>query len=183
VVRTLLVALGMLATIVAAGFGLQVATLGRPGPARITLVHTLDRLSAFHTSSATIDLTGRRLVASCLDRWIGDSRASVVVLDRHTRLPEIGGHLLLDGPRSFVEFQLAGCPRPLLRWLTTELVQGTPIESRRTTADGQASFLLRLPKTRPALALVISRKTKLPVELIIDGRLRGSSDLAYGAAT
>jgi hypothetical protein len=170
--RTIAVALAVLAAIGGASLLVQSGALGRPTTARLELVRTLQALTEYRRSSAVIQAGARRYVASC--------RHHYVIVNGHL-LPEISGRLVHRGGLGSVVFELAGCPRPLERRLSADLLGGAPFEIRRIEVDGVRAWEVRVPGTRPPLELFLSRRTRLPVELTLHGRrMRGSSDVAYG---
>jgi len=167
--RTLAVALAVLAAIGGASLLVQTQALGRPTVARLELVDTLQALTEYGRSSAVIQVGGRRYVTSC--------RHHAVKLNGHL-LPEISGRLARRGESGV--FELAGCPRPLERLLSADLLGGASFEIRRTEVDRVPAWETRLPGTRPPLELFVSIRTGLPVELTIRGRrMHGTSDVAY----
>ena len=48
------------------------------------------------------------------------------------------------------------------------------------TRLGHPVYIVRVPRRRPQFEVVISQKTKLPLELGLLGPLRGTSLLTYG---
>jgi hypothetical protein len=169
--RTLAVALAVLAAIGGASLLVQTQALGRPTTARLELVDTLQALTEYRRSSAVIQIGARRYVTSC--------RHHAVKLNGHL-LPEISGRLIDRGGLESAVFELAGCPRPLERRLSADLLGGTPFEIRRILVEGVPAWETPVPGTRPPLELFVSPRTGLPVELAIRGRrLRGTSDVAY----
>ena len=171
-VRTLAVALAVLAAIGGASLLVQTQALGRPTTARLELVDTLQALTEYRRSGAVIQVGARRYVTSC--------RHHAVKVNGHL-LPEISGRLIHRGGLESALFELAGCPRPLERRLSADLLGGIAFEIRRTEVDGIRAWEIRVPGTRPPLELFVSTRTGLPVELTIRGRrMRGTSDVAYG---
>lgn len=178
--RTAIVAVATIVGTAIVAFALQMTALGRPTNGSLALVATLHRLSKYQHSTATIDLAGHLYNTSCRDQWLGDRRAAKVLVDDRRQLLEVGGRLEDTGRIAWAEFQLAGCPRPLLHWLTTELTRYNVVDARRGEADARPAIIFRLPKARPKIAVVVSAATSLPLEVVLSGRLRGFSDLAYG---
>jgi hypothetical protein len=172
VLRTIAVALMLLAAIGGASLLAQTGALGRPTTGRLELVHTLQALTEYRRSSAVIQAGARRYVTGC--------RHHYVTVNGYL-LPEISGRLLQRGGLEATVFELSGCPRPLVRRLSADLLGGAPFDIRRVKADGVRAWEVRLPGTRPLLELFVSRRTGLPVELALHGRrMHGSGDVAYG---
>jgi hypothetical protein len=170
--RTAVVALALVAAIGAASLLVQTEVLGRPTTAQIELVRTVQALRKYRHSSAVVQAGARRFVTSCRHQYVAvDGRL----------LPEANGRL--DHHRGFdaTAFELAGCPRPLVRRLSAELLGGARLEIRRVRVDGVRAWALSAPGTQPSLELYVSRRTGLPVELILQGRrIHARSDVTYG---
>ena len=169
--RTIAVALAVLAALGSASLLVQTQALGRPTTARLRLVRTVQALSKYGRSTAAIRVGTRRYVTSC--------RHTYVVANGRV-LHEIGGHLAHSGGLDRVIFDLAGCPRLLQRRLSVDLRDGVPVDIRRVRVDGVRSWELRLSGTQPSLELFLSARTELPVELMLEGRrLHARSDVVY----
>jgi hypothetical protein len=169
--RTTVVALALLAAIGAASMLVQAEGLGRPTTAQLELVHTVQALRKYHHSSAVVQAGALRYVTSC--------RHHYVAVDG-SLLPEANGRLVHHRGFDATAFELAGCPRPLVRHLTAELLGGARFEIRKGKVDGVRAWGMSIPGTRPALELYVSRRTGLPVELILQGRrMHARSDVTY----
>jgi hypothetical protein len=168
--RTIAVALAVLTAIAGAGLFLEAEALGHPSTARLELVRTLRALLVSRRSTAVIQLGVRRYVATC--------RPHAVSVNGHL-LREVKGRLIV--PRADrAAFELAGCPRPLLRRLSTELLGSGPLKLVRATVDGVRTWRVRIAGKGQTLELFVSRRTGLPVELVLEGRTtHGTSDVAY----
>ncbi len=100
--------------------------------------------------------------------------------DGHT-LRAVGGKLLQAGSLATDEFDLAGCPRPLTKWLTNQVNTGGSIEVSSARIDGRPVYAVSFPTAKPRLSLFITRPGGLPTMLTISGRdLRGTTRLTYG---
>jgi hypothetical protein len=175
------VALVVLAAIGSGSLLLQAAALGRPTSARLDLVRTVHALAVYRGSHAVLRLDGRRYLSTCLDHWGTRNRRADVVLNGWVRLPEIGGHLVYRDTFDRTAFELAGCPRPLVRHLTSELEAGVAMKVRRVLTDGVRTWAVALPSSHPPLELFVSVRTGEPVKLVLLGRrMRGASDVTYG---
>jgi hypothetical protein len=171
----------MLATIGGGCVLFQAEALGRPTTARLDILRTLQVLDTYQRSRALIRLDGRRYRTTCFDHWGGRHRRADVVLDGRLRLPEVGGHLVHRGLFDSTAFLLAGCPRPLVRRLSSQLAAGASVELRRADTDGVRTWAVRLPQSHPPLELFVSVRTGTPVELVLQARrMRGTSEVTYG---
>ena len=187
--RMLGAVLATLGAIVGVGFVVQVAVLGRPGPASELVAHVLARLRAYRRSQVTMTIDGRHLTATCTQYWQGRHRVASVavgrgptILERGNRLVESGNRPVETGRLAFAEFELAGCPRPLAAWLASRVNGGGRIDLRSEKLDGRAVYALSVPSAPLRLELFIALRGGLPVALRLDGaRVRGTSLLAYGA--
>ena len=169
--RTLVVALGVLAVIGGGSLLVQTGALGRPTTDRLELVHTLQALTSYRRSSAVIQAGARVYVTSCSRHY--------VTANGHL-LPEINGRLLHHGGLDSAVSELSGCPRRLESRLSADLLGGAPFEIQSVKVDGARAWEVPLPGTRPLLELFVSPRTGLPVELALHGRrMHGTSDVAY----
>lgn len=180
-IRALFATAATLAVVVSAGFGVQAAALGRPTDGTRELIWTLSRLQRYHRSTSLMELDGRRYTSSCADRWFPHRRVANVVLGGGEVLPEVDDHLLRRGNLAASQFELAGCPRPLDVWLSTQLAQHGRVEL--LSAHGRRrAFELLLPQAKPPVALVVGDRSHLPVEIELAGaRDHGQSDVHYPA--
>jgi hypothetical protein len=181
VVKALLVAASVLAVVCGACFGLQAVVLGRPNQATLELVRTLHRLNEYHRSWASLDVSGRRYTESCRDQWYPHERVAEVSVDGTMLLPEVGDHLIRKGGLETTQFDLAGCPRPLVTWLATELEHHAKVQLLAKRDDGHRVFELWLPQGHPSLELLVGPDSNLPLELELSGKHEhGESAVHYG---
>jgi hypothetical protein len=186
--RMLAAALATLGAIVGAGFGVQAVVLGRPGPAPELVAHVLAKLKSYRRSQTTMTVEGRHLTAVCTQYWQGGHRVAAAavehgptIVERGNLLVENGNRLVETGRLAFVEFELAGCPRPLATWLASQVNRGGRIDVTSEELDGRPVYALSVPSAPLRLELFISRRGGLPVALSLDGaHIRGTSTLAYG---
>jgi len=124
---------------------------------------------------------GSRLSAVCTQSWQHREREVRVGLGDGRTLIDNGTTLVPAGRLDIDEFDLAGCPRPLTRWLASQINRGAPLEVSATRVFGRRVYRLRFPTVRPELELYISRRGALPVALrLASGAIRGISELSYG---
>lgn len=162
---------------------MQVAVLGRPSRTSLLVSRVAFRLVHYHRSRATITIDGKHLSAVCTQEWEGRHRVAVVRLDNGQTLREIGGKLLHAGSLALDEFDLAGCPRPLTKWLADQLNTGKSIDVRPVRIDGRPVYAVSFPSSVPRLSLVVSRPGGLPTMLIITGRdIRATARVRYGTS-
>jgi hypothetical protein len=175
------VAGGLLLLLAGGEWALQVAALGRPAPAELQLVRTLRALSGEHRSQATLVLDGHRYRAVCNQAWYPHRRIAQVVTARLGVVTQVGGRLpAAVGPLETGAFELAGCPRPLLRLLSAELAKGATVRFHR--ANGVYEVSLR-PDQMP-VDVFVAPASALPVRLTLnEGSLAGTSHVRYGAQT
>jgi hypothetical protein len=177
VLRALVVA-GVTLSLLAGGeWALQATALGRPASAELELVRTLHVLAGLHSSQATMELNGRDYHSTCTQAWYPHRRIAQVVTTRLGVATQVGDRLQAAGPLDAGAFELAGCPRPLLRWLSAELIQGATVDIHRTA---KAYEITLHPQTLP-VQLFVAPRTGVPVRLTLTERhLDGSSHLRYG---
>lgn len=181
--RSLLAAAAALTAVVVVGFAVQAATFGRPSGASLRLLRTVDALVRYHLSRATIELHGKHFTTVCSGHWPPHRQVADVMLNDSAVISELGHRLAYAGPLVQAQFDLAGCPRPLRLWLSNQLARGAAVELKPAIADGVRVFAVRLPSATPRLELFIARSSGLPVKLALNGkRMRGASDISYGAA-
>lgn len=175
--RALVVA-GVTLSLLAGGeWALQAAALGRPAPAELELVRTLHALAGLHGSRATVELNGRTFASTCTQAWHPHRRIAQVAAGRLGVVTQVGDRLEAAGPLEAGAFELAGCPRPLLRWLSSELVQGATVHIHR----GPGAYEVTLRPHRLPVQLFVAPSTGLPVRLTLTERhLDGSSHVRYG---
>ena len=179
--RSLGVAAVTLLLIGAAGWGIQAVALARPTASQLELVKTLQALSGFHGSEATLDLDGRRYQTLCTQHWYpGERVADVLVGGRIVR--QVDNRLLGRSTLSAGEFDLAGCPRALRSWLAAELLRGASIGFHEIKAgSARLDEIVLHPRTLPLVPFVAA-STGLPVRLTLTAtHLRGTSVLHFGA--
>jgi len=180
VLRSALVAVAILGAIGSGAFALQAAGLGKPSPAELDLTQTLHSLNEYTVSHATIALYGRSYRTTCRDSWIGDAHVSDVDIGGRAPILAVKGRIVDDTPLRWATFQLAGCPLRLSKKVAQQLIDGGSMATSAGTRLGRPVYILRSPQRRPQFEVVISQKTKLPLELGLFGRLRGTSLLTYG---
>jgi hypothetical protein len=158
-------------------WALQATALGRPAAAELELVRTLHALAGVHSSQATVELNGRRYQSVCTQAWYPHRRIAQVVAGRLGVVTQVGDHLHSAGPLETGAFELAGCPRPLLRWLSSELIQGASVHIHR----GTKAYEITLHPHKLPVQLFVAPRTGLPVRLTLTERhLDGSSSVRYG---
>ena len=178
--RALAVAGGFLTLLAGGEWALQAAALGRPSSAELQLVRTLRALSGEYRSQATLELDGHRYRAVCNQAWYPHRRIAQVVTARLGVLTQVGDRLPAAGPLQTGAFELAGCPRPLLRLLSSELAKGATVHFHR--ANGVYEVSLR-PDELP-VDVFVAPASGLPVRLTLNGgSLDGTSRVRYGAQT
>ena len=178
--RALVVAASLLSLLAGGEWALQAAALGRPAPAELQLVRTLRALSGEHQSQATLVLDGHRYRAVCNDAWYPHRRIAQVVTARLGVVTQVGDKLRAAGPLETGAFELAGCPRPLLKQLSAELAKGATVHFH--LANGVYELSLR-PDALP-VDVFVAPASGLPVRLTLNGRsLDGTSHVRYGAQT
>jgi hypothetical protein len=156
---------------------LQAAALGRPAPAELELVRTLRALSGMHRSQATLELDGHRYRAVCNQAWYPHRRVAQVVMARLGVMTQVGDRLRDAGPLETGAFELVGCPRPLLRLLSSQLARGAAVHFHR--ANGGYEVTLR-PDEMP-VDVFVAPASRLPVRLTLNDRnLDGTSLVHYG---
>jgi hypothetical protein len=179
---TLLVSVCTLAAIVGVSFGVQAAGLGRPSSNPQLVARVLAKLLPYTVARTTMTVDGKRLTAVCVADWIDHHRVTTVVLDDGTTLREVGTHLLAQGGLALGEFELAGCPRPLRKWLTSELNDGGPIKIGPTRIADEHVLGIRFSQAKLKLEVYVSRNSLFPVALSLhDHTVSGTSSLSYGA--
>jgi pimeloyl-ACP methyl ester carboxylesterase len=181
VLKTLSVAALVLVGIGAGGLALQRLALARPSTGQLELVKTLRALDGFHGSRATLQVDGKRYRALCTQRWHPGADVARVALGREGVVTELGNRLLDKSRLVSGEFDLAGCPRPLVNWLASELVHGATVSYRRFASGPAVLHEVELrPRTLP-IVLFLGRKGSLPVRLALTASdVRGSSVVHYG---
>jgi hypothetical protein len=171
------VAGGLLALLTGGELALQAAALGRPAPAELELVRTLHALSMVHRSEATLQLGGRRYRAVCNQAWYPHRRVAQVVTARLGIVTQVGASLRTAEPLKADAFELAGCPRPLLRLLSSELARGAAVQFHRSGGMYEVS----LSPDRLPVDVYVARASGLPVRLTLNGGdLAGTSLVRYG---
>jgi hypothetical protein len=178
--RTLAVAGATLVAVLGAGFAVQAVALGRPGPKPRLVVRIVAQLANYHDSRATITVAGSRLSAVCRQSWAHRQREVSVGLGDGQTLVENGNTLATPGRLAAEEFALAGCPRPLTKWLADQINHGAALEVNATRFFGTPVYRLRFPTAEPRLVIYVRRLSAIPVALRIVGRgVRASSELSY----
>lgn len=179
-VTTTAVAAVLVAGIVGVGFGIQAATLGKPDRGQLLVVHAIARMLPYQTSDAQIAINGTPLTTRCRTRWL-DKRIRTIVHVAHGRtIEEIGRHLQDDTKQRFARFELAGCPRPLRKWMATQINMGTTIRVSDGLLDGMPVERLRFPGAALGLTVYLSRSSGLPVALRLVGpSINGFARLHY----
>ncbi len=181
--RTISVALATLAAIGVVAFGLQAAALGRQGSNAMLVVRVVGRLDDYHSSRAAISIAGRHLHSVCLQSWTHRRHDATVTIVGGPTLRELGNNLVSTGKLAVAEFELAGCPRPLERFLASQLNRGSPIVVKPTRRAGKPVELVQFVGAHPKLELFVTRQGGFPVALSFNGGvLRGTSDIRFGLA-
>ena len=175
--RAIVVA-GVTLSLLAGGeWALQATALGRPAPAELELVRTLHALAGKHSSRATVELNGRTYRSTCTQAWYPHRRIAQVVAGRLGVVTQVGNRLETAGPLKTGAFELAGCPRPLLRWLSSELIRGATVQIHR----GAKAYEITLHPHKLPVNLFVEPRTGLPVRLTFTERhVDGSSHVHYG---
>jgi hypothetical protein len=180
VLRAVAAAAAVLLVVVGGSFALQAASLGRPPRARIEAVQALRQLRLYHRSSALVTIGARTYRTTCVQRWRHRRTARVDVAGGRDVL-EVGHRLDHPTRLAQTQFELAGCPRPLLEWLASQLVRGAAVDFSTATVDGMDAYRLRVPGAHPPLDVYVGTASDLPVALALRGhRMRGRSDVAFG---
>jgi hypothetical protein len=172
--------MAILGAIGSTAFAVQAAGLGKPPPAELDLTQTMHWLDKYTVSHATIALRGRSYDATCRDSWLGNWRISDVQLGNGKSIFAVQGKIVDNTPVAYAEFQLAGCPLRLSKRMARPLVNGVPMSTSTGVRLGRAVYIVRVPEKHPQFELVISQKTKLPLELGLLGRVSGTSELTFG---
>jgi len=181
--RTAAVTLACLAVVVGVGFAVQAAILGRAEKNPTLVARTVAGLLHFHVSRATMIVNGKHLSTVCTERWHGAEPIATVVVAGGPKLVEIGNHLVTTSKLAVDEFELAGCPRPLRKWLATQLNRGATLDIAPTRQDGKPVLGVGIPGSELGLKLFVTRSGLFPVALSIHGGgVWGASELSYGAA-
>ena len=175
--RALVVA-GVTLSLLAGGeWALQAGALGRPAPAELELVRTLHALAGRDSSQATVELNGQTYRSTCTQAWYPHRRIAQVVAGRLGVVTQVGDRLEAADSLEAGAFELAGCPRPLLRWLSSELVQGAVVHIHR----GPGAYEITLRPHKLPVEVFVAPSTGLPVRLSLTERhLDGSSHVHYG---
>ena len=174
--RAIVVA-GVTLSLLAGGeWALQATALGRPAPGELELVRTLHALAGKHSSQATVELNGHTYRSTCTQAWYPHRRIAQVVAGRLGVVTQVGNHLHATGPLETGAFELAGCPRPLLRWLSSELSQGATVHIHR----GTNAYKITLHPHKIPVQLFVAPRTGLPIRLTFTERhVAGSSHVRY----
>jgi hypothetical protein len=184
VARTAVAALASLAAVVAVGFGIQAASLGREDHDPVLVAQTVARLLPYHISRARMIVNGEHLSTVCTERWHDQRRVVTVAVSDGPTLVEVGNNLVQTSKLAVDEFELAGCPRPLRKWLATQLNRGAPLQIRATRHDGKAVLGIAVTGSKLGLKVFVTRSSRFPVALSIHGGgISGSSEVRYGTAT
>ncbi len=179
--RSLLVAALTLSAIAGVGWMLQAVSLAQPTRQQLELVKTLRTLGAYDGSQAAVELDGKRYRTSCSQEWDPAAHAIRVVVDPGV-VTQTGSHLAATDPLEEGEFELAGCPRTLVNWLSAELVHGASIHFLRASGRGRLDRLELRPRTLP-LELTVAPASGLPVRISFTAsHLQGTSVVRYGPA-
>lgn len=180
--RTLGAALALLVLVVGVGFAVQVAGLGRGAHNSMLLARTERALLPYRNSHASIVLAGKHLQSSCSARYQGHRRVTTVSIAGGPRLLEIGNNLVKTDKLAVDEFELAGCPRALRKWIATELKRGSPVLVSKARRAGKPVYAMRVAGSKLGLELFVTRGGFFPVALAIEGGgLSGTSEVHYGS--
>jgi hypothetical protein len=177
VLRAVVVAGGLLSLLAGGEWALQAVALGRPPAAELQLVRTLRALSVVHGSQARLLLDGRPYEAVCTQAWYPHRRLARVVTPLG-HVTQVGDRLRGAGPLDAGAFDLAGCPRPLLRWLSAELVRGASVELQPRSGAYEVTLH---PDVMP-VRVFVAPSSGLPVRLTLKGTgpVQGTSRVRYG---
>jgi hypothetical protein len=178
-----LVAAVSVALVGASCWTVQAVALERPSTAQLELVKTLRSLEQLDGSWGTVRVDGRTYTARCGQHWREGVHIARVELDGLNVATEVGSQLVgRRGPLLSGEFDLAGCPRPLVGWLAGELVRGASVHFH--TVDYQGKRLRELvlePRSLP-LDLYVAGSRSLPARLTLStSAVHGTSLVHYGA--
>ncbi len=181
--KTLAVAIGALALVGGAAFGLQDVLLPTPGPARLTAADVSGDLRGYRASFAVERIGGRRFHVSCRDRFIRDERlrpGDLILIRNGPRLTVTYGDVdVLAGrdPRLALEqLLLSGCPRELAGKLAHNL-----FTHAFTLGPDPQDLRFRAPAQ--SMELLLSRRGDIPLRLraAVDG-LTGWSIVHFARA-
>jgi hypothetical protein len=177
--RSIIVAAGALLVVAATSFGLLATSFGRMPAGDRMLALAVRRLGRYSRATATIDANGRIERTTCVDHW--RRRTSIARVRVGGRdVVEIGDHLEHATPVEETAFDLAGCPRPLRRWLDSGIALHRRVEARALEHPSGAHEVV-LPRADPAIELVLSRND-VPIELEVrDDDGVGRSRVRYEA--
>jgi hypothetical protein len=179
--RTLAVAALTLAAVVGAAFALQAGALGRESMDAVLVVKMVGRLEVYRGSQAAITLQGRRLNAVCVQTWRSGKRDATVRVAGGPTLRELGNKLVSTTPLAVDEFELAGCPHALAKYLVSLLNRGLPIVVSPTRVDGLKLDAVWFRGAALKLRIYVTRRGGFPVALgIHGGGLWGTSEVRFG---
>jgi hypothetical protein len=175
------VAAATLAAVVGIGFTVQAVSLGRPDRGSLLVLRTVARLVAYQLSHSTMTIDGRQVRAVCRQSWPRSGRLSTVVVADGPTLTDSRASLAAHPGLGLAEFDLAGCPRSLARWLATQLNRGTPLQLKLVRLGATEAYAFAFASEPPRLQLYVGRRSGLPLALSVStGVVRGASRLTYG---
>ena len=161
-------------------FAAQALVLGQPKQSDLVAIRTIATLDRYDGSLATIAINGRRHTAVCAQHWGHAGRVLSVTVDHHGLIRKLGNTLDSHSKLALDEFELAGCPRNVADWLTTQLNDGNPSSSGATYRYGHQVYELRAPEAPIGLAVFVLRSAGLPVGFAISGAgMRGTSQVRF----
>jgi hypothetical protein len=172
-----------LALVVGVGFGVQAAGLGRVSQKPLLVSRVLAKLLPYTVSRMRMTVDGTQLSGMCTERWEGRRRFQMVDLSNGSTLVEVANKLVQKSKVAQGEFDLAGCPRPLRKWLTEQLNDGQAIDITKTHFDRHDVLEIRFPHAKLGLDLFVSRVGLFPLALVLHGnRVSGASVMTYGVS-
>lgn len=167
--------------VVASGFAVQVAALGRPSPDALLVVKVVAKLMEYRGSHSEFVFNGRRMSETCAEGWAKRSQVTVVGIAGGATLTETATHLEPAGLVPDDEFMLAGCPRVLSKWLGTQLNHGSKIEIRHTRLRGRGAVEVSFVGLGRDLRVYLDSSGDLPLALSLHGPgVLATSRLDYG---
>lgn len=167
-------------TIIGVCFATQALVLGQPQHSDLLAIRTIGTLEHYDGSLATMAINGQRHTTVCDQRWGHAGRVLTVTVDHHVVLRKRGNSFRTRSKRALDEFELAGCPRNVADWLTTQLNDGNRFLVRPTYVYGRRVYELRARAATIGLEVFVLRSAGLPVGLAISGGgLRGRSEVRF----
>jgi hypothetical protein len=176
--RTVLTAITIIAAVLALSLLAQVAALGRQNRTDRFVIGVIGALEHYRESTAAMTIGGRRLTAVCRQHFGDVGHIARVTLDNGATLVKVGDTLEQPGRLAADEFELAGCPRPLMELLTRQLRDGRHFDLSTATVAGRRRSILRVPGAPDGLELTIDGAT--PTRLTLrTATVDGTSEVSY----